>query len=138
LLSGWPVGSGFFFVFSFFLSVAAAWSASPTVRCGSSAVYQLSCFGVGLSLCLFTRVLCLCLAPFPWSKGKVSDLAASCHCHHVVMVCCLFLNTAEPSDCVCPGTEYYSLLPSLLPYFKQWPITCCCRPSCHLFTDGPH
>jgi hypothetical protein len=74
-------------------------------------------------LCLFTRVLCLCLAPFPWGKCKVSDPSAGCHCQPVVMVCCLFLNAIEPSDCGCPGSEPCSLLPLLLPEFRQWPIT---------------
>jgi hypothetical protein len=96
----------------------------------------LSCFEVGLSLHLFTRGLCLCLAPFPWEKGKgkVSDLSAGCQ--HVVVVCCLFLNAAEPSDCGCPGTEPCSLPPLLLLYFRQGLSPTHCRPSCHLFTDG--
>jgi hypothetical protein len=42
-------------------------------------------------------------------------------------VCCdgsLFVpHTAVPSDCGCPGSEPYSLLPLLLLYFRQWPIT---------------
>jgi hypothetical protein len=40
----------------------------------SSVAHQLSCFGVGFSLCLFTWGLFLCLASFLW--GKVSDLSA--------------------------------------------------------------
>jgi hypothetical protein len=92
----------------------------------------LSCFAVGLSLSLFTRGLCLCLTPFPWGKGKVSDPSAGCHYQHVVMISCLFLNVAELFNCGCPGTEPCSLLPLLLPYFRPT----CSQPSCHLFTDG--
>jgi hypothetical protein len=115
-------GSCFFFFIC--LSVAVDCSASPTVRCGSSAVYYLSCFGVGLSLCLFTMGLCLCLTPFPWDKGKVSDPSASCCCQHIVIVHCLFFNAAEPFDSGCSGSELCSLLTSFLPYFRQLPITC--------------
>jgi hypothetical protein len=83
----------------------------------------MSCFGVGLSLCLFIRSLSLCLIPFPWGKNKVSDPSAGCCYQSVVMVRCLFLNAAESSDSGCPVSEPCSLLPSLLPYFWQWPIT---------------
>jgi hypothetical protein len=44
--------------------------------------YQLSCFGVGFSLCWFTGGLFLYLTPFPWSK--VSDPSAS----PLLSVCC--------------------------------------------------
>jgi hypothetical protein len=37
----------------------------------NSVDHQLSCFGVGFSLCLITGGLFLCLAPFLW--GKISD-----------------------------------------------------------------
>jgi hypothetical protein len=39
-----------------------------------SVSHQLSCFGLGFSLCLIPRGLFLCLAPFLW--GKVSDPSA--------------------------------------------------------------
>jgi hypothetical protein len=39
----------------------------------SSVAHQLSCLGVGFSLCLITVGLFLCLVPFLW--GKVSDLS---------------------------------------------------------------
>jgi hypothetical protein len=68
--------------------------------------------------------------PFPQGKGKVSDPSAGCHCQCIVMVHCLFLNAAEPSDSGCPGSEPCSLPPLLLPT--------CWRPSCHLFTDCWH
>jgi hypothetical protein len=48
----------------------------------SSVAHQLSCFGVGFLLCLFTRGLFLCLTPFLW--GKVSDLSAG----PLLSVCC--------------------------------------------------
>jgi hypothetical protein len=57
--------------------------------------------------------------PFLGGKAKVSDLSAGCHGQHVVMVCCLFLNAAEPFDSGCPGSEPCSFLPLLLPYFRQ-------------------
>jgi hypothetical protein len=67
----------------------------PQVQEISSVFHQLSCFGVGFSLCLFTTVLFLCLAPFIW--GKVSDLSA----RSLLSVFCdgsLFFNFAEPFD----------------------------------------
>jgi hypothetical protein len=103
-------------------------SASPAVRCGSSAFY--SCPALELAyLCACLLGVCVCLTLFLWGKGKFSDQSAGCHCQHAVMDCCLFLNAAEPSDCGCPGSEPCSLPPSVLPYFRQWP-------SSHLFTDG--
>jgi hypothetical protein len=51
----------------------------------STVVHQLSCFGVGFLLCLFTGSLFLCLAPFLWDK--VSDPSAS----SLLSVCCDFL-----------------------------------------------
>jgi hypothetical protein len=41
----------------------------------SSVAHQLSCFGLGFSLCLFTGGWFLCLTPFLW--GRVSDLSAA-------------------------------------------------------------
>jgi hypothetical protein len=43
----------------------------PQVLVISSVVHQLSCFGVGFSLSLFTGGLFLCLTPFLW--GKIRD-----------------------------------------------------------------
>jgi hypothetical protein len=48
----------------------------------SSVAIQLSCFGVGFSLCLITGALFVCLTPFLW--GKVSDPSAS----PLLSVCC--------------------------------------------------
>jgi hypothetical protein len=48
----------------------------------SSVAHQLSCFGVGFSLCLNTGGLFLCFASFLW--GKVSDPSAG----PLLSVCC--------------------------------------------------
>jgi hypothetical protein len=48
--------------------------ACPQVPEISSVAHQLSCFGVGFSLCWFIGVLFLFLIPFLW--GKVKDPSA--------------------------------------------------------------
>jgi hypothetical protein len=78
--SDWLVSSVLFFC----LSTAAAWSAPPPVRCGSLSLHailcsggqlcspQLSCFGGGFSLCLFTGISVLgayFFAPPPLSQS---------------------------------------------------------------------
>jgi hypothetical protein len=93
---------------------------------------------------LFTGGLFLSLAPFPW--GKVSDPSATAPlpphpgCQHVVMVRCLFLNTAEPSDFGCCSlAQEVNFVGHYLLYFSQWLSSTCCQPSSlssHLFTHG--
>jgi hypothetical protein len=60
----------------------------PQVQDISSVVHQVSCFGVGFLLCLFTLCLFLCLAPFSVATSVIHQLAPCCQC--VVMVLCLF------------------------------------------------
>jgi hypothetical protein len=88
----------------------------------SFVVHQLSCFGVGFSLCFITRGLFLCFSPFLW--GKVSDLSADPCCQHIVMVCWLFFNFAVLFDFVCCSlAQEMSFVDRYLPYFKQHLIT---------------
>jgi hypothetical protein len=96
----------------------------PQVQEISSVVHQLPCFAVGFLLCLFTGGLFLCLTPF--LSGKISDLSASpLSYQHVVMVCYLFSNFAEPFDFgYCQLAQEMSFVVCYLPYFRQWLIIC--------------
>jgi hypothetical protein len=88
----------------------------------SSVAHQLSCFGVGLSLCWFTGGLFLCLAPCLW--GKFSNLSAGSCCQHVVMVCWLFFNFAVSFDFGCCSLAHeMSFVDCYLPYFRHRLIT---------------
>jgi hypothetical protein len=120
-------------VFCFLLSFRGSWwSAPPSVGCGSlslssgsrisSVVHQLSCFGVGFSLCWLTGGLCLCLAPFLW--GKVSDLSASPLLSAFMMVCWLFFSFAVLFDFgYCSLDQEMSFVDRYLPCFRQQIIT---------------
>jgi hypothetical protein len=102
-----------------------------------SVAHQPSCFGVGFSLCWFTRGLFLCLIPFLW--GKVSDPSGG----PLLSVCCdglliifqffsvvwLWILLTESGDELCgllPAlfqTEAYHLPtvgPSAFPAFVYW------------------
>jgi hypothetical protein len=89
-----------------------------------AALQSTCCSALELAyLCAYLLEACVFASPpFP-GEGKVSDPPADYHYQHVVMVCYLFLNAEELSDCGCPGTEPCSLLPLLLPYCRQQPIT---------------
>jgi hypothetical protein len=83
----------------------------------SSVVHQLSCFGDGYSLYLFTGGLFLCFTPFLW--GKVSDPSASS-----LLSVCLFFDFMEPFDFGCSSlAQEMSFVVCYLPYFRQWLIT---------------
>jgi hypothetical protein len=92
LPGGWVL---FFFLFCFVLFFQRQLLSQllPSVRCSlslgseiSSAAQQLSCFGIGFSLCWFTGGLFLCLSLFLW--GKLSDLSANPCC---VLWCSMFV-----------------------------------------------
>jgi hypothetical protein len=134
VVASWGGWVDLFLFFFFSLSVAAAWSAPPSVGCGywvcmlssgsriSSVAHQLSCFGVGFSLCSITGGLFLCLIPFLW--GKVSDsLQVPCS-QPIKMVCWLFFTFAVlfDFDC-CSLAQELSFVVCYLPYFRQGLIT---------------
>jgi hypothetical protein len=106
----------------------------PQVLEIGSVAHQVSCSGVGFSLCLFTGGLFLCLTPFLW--GQVSDLSArrlrSARCDGL-----LFFSFAEPFWLwvLLTGSGV-----SYLPYFRQWLITHPYWPSCLpvFLTDSLH
>jgi hypothetical protein len=83
----------------------------------SSVAHQLSCFGVGFLLCLFTGGLLLCLTPFLW--GKVSDLSTA----PLPSACCdgsLFFNFAMLFDFGCCSlAQEMSFVDCYLLYFRQ-------------------
>jgi hypothetical protein len=84
------------------------------------ALQSTSCHGLELAY-LGACLLGPCVfasPPFPGAR------ASSAICQLVVMACCLFLNAAELSDSGCPESEPCSLLPLLLSYFRQHPVTC--------------
>jgi hypothetical protein len=88
----------------------------------SPVVHQLSCSGVGFSLCWFTRGLFLCSSPFSGARSVICQLAPCCQ--RVVMVCWSFLNFAVSFDIGCCSlTQEMSLVDCYLPYFRQWLIT---------------
>jgi hypothetical protein len=85
-----PGGWGVLPVFFFFLSLSGSCLVSssfskewqfefvycPQVPKIIFVAHQLSCFGVGFLLCLFTGDLFLCLAPFLWGKFRDSSAAS--------------------------------------------------------------
>jgi hypothetical protein len=107
----------------------------PQVQKISSVVHQLSYFGGGFLLCLFTGGLFLCLAPFSGTRSVFCQLAPCCQC--VVMVCCLFFNFVELFDFWCCSlAQEMSFVVHYLPCFRQWLITCLLSAFLPLFTDG--
>jgi hypothetical protein len=154
IISSVVVSPGHLVVFAFFffcLSVAAGWSAPPSVGVAvwvcmlslgsriSSVAYQLSCIGVGFLLYLITGGLVLCFAPFLW--GKVSDPSASpllsvcCDGFLIVfqfcnviwlwmLLCWLFFNFAMLFDFGCCSlVQEMNFGDHYLPYFRQQLVT---------------
>jgi hypothetical protein len=111
----------------------------PQVQDISSIIHQLSCFGGGFLLCLFTGDLFICFAPFLWDK--VNDLSAT----PLLSVCCdgsLFVLQFFRA-CLTLGVAHW--LRGLLLWSATYPTSgsnlspTCCRPFClssHLFTDS--
>jgi hypothetical protein len=108
----------------------------PQVQEINSVVHQLSCFGGGFWLYLFTGGLFLCLAPFLW--GRVSALLAA----PLLSACCdgslfvfqfcgavkiLVLLTGS-------GDEFCDPLPALL-QAMSYHLLLALLPFQHLFTD---
>jgi hypothetical protein len=93
---------------------------------GMAALQSTSCPALELPyLCASLLGACVfAFPPFPGAMARSVIHQPAANYQHVVMVHCLFLHAAEPSDYGCPGTGPWSLLSSLLPYFRQWPITC--------------
>jgi hypothetical protein len=90
-------------------------------------------------LCLFAGGF-FAITPFPRARSVICWLAPCCQC--VVMVPCLFLNPAEPSDFgCCPLAQEMSPVFCCLPYFRYQPITFLLSALLlfnHLFADSSH
>jgi hypothetical protein len=125
------VSSVFFFFFC--LSAAAAWSALPSVMCGSFMRSSISVDWLcSLPAVLLRRWLLAVLfywglvsLPHPLSCGKFSDWSASPLCQCVVMVCCLLFNFAGPFvfGC-CSLAQKMNIVVHYLLRFRQWLIFC--------------
>jgi hypothetical protein len=135
-----PGGWLCFFFFSFGLSEAAAWSAPPSVGCGSLSLYVVPrfgissvahqfCCGVGFSLCLITVVCFFALPPVSGAKSVICQLAPCCQC--VVMVCWLFFNFAVSFDFGCCSlAQEMNFVDLYLPNSGSGLSPTCCQPSC--------
>jgi hypothetical protein len=126
------VGSVFFFC----LSAEAAWSAPPSVRCGSLSLHAVfrfrrsvlkstSCSALKVAFHWAYLLVAYFFASFPFSGARsgIHQPAPCCQC--VVMVHCLFFNFAEPFDFrCCLLAQEMSFVVHYLPCFRQWLITC--------------
>jgi hypothetical protein len=82
----------------------------------SPVAHQLSCFGVGFSLCCLLGACFFASPPFSGARSVIHQLAPCCQ--HDVLVHCLFHNF---SGC-CSLAQEMTFVVLYLPYFRQWLI----------------
>jgi hypothetical protein len=96
--------------------------ACPQVIEMCSVAHQLSCFGVGFSLCWFIGGLFFVLPTFSGVESEIHQLALCCQ--HVILVCWLFFNFAASFDFGCCSlAQQMSFVYCYLPYFLHLLIT---------------
>jgi hypothetical protein len=88
----------------------------------SSVAHQLSCFGVGFSLCLITGACFFASPPFSGARSVIRQPAPCCQL--AVMVFWLFFNFAVLFDFGCCSlAQEMSFVNHYLPYFRRQLIT---------------